>query len=321
MIEQRSKAMKLILSRKGFDSVYGGKASPIFPDGAMVSIPIPVGKPTKSDPEISSLEFNNVNLGDLMIGLGASKKIGKQRVKLTRESSVHKDPDIYPEFSNAGGEWKAAFGQCGGPQSHLAHQNVEEGDIFLFFGWFRQVQQVGHGYKYRPDAPDIHALFGWLQVGEVVHLNDSARQAYPEKRKRLIERYPYLQQHPHVASRDQPYPNNTLYVASDRLKVSGQHCVNLPGAGAFRHFHRRLQLTDSNGSSRKSWQLPAWFYPKDMRPALTYHGDPARWQERNGCAILKSVDIGQEFVLDTEYYPEAREWVVDLIRNATTKIF
>lgn len=33
--------MKLILSRKGFDSSAGGKPSPIFPDGTMISLPIP----------------------------------------------------------------------------------------------------------------------------------------------------------------------------------------------------------------------------------------------------------------------------------------
>src|ERR1035441_4619606 len=31
--------MKLILSRKGFDSSAGGKPSPIFPDGTMISLP------------------------------------------------------------------------------------------------------------------------------------------------------------------------------------------------------------------------------------------------------------------------------------------
>lgn len=32
---------KIILSRKGFDSKYGGIPSPILPDGAMLSFPIP----------------------------------------------------------------------------------------------------------------------------------------------------------------------------------------------------------------------------------------------------------------------------------------
>lgn len=33
--------MRIILSRKGFDSEYGGCASPILPDGKMISMPIP----------------------------------------------------------------------------------------------------------------------------------------------------------------------------------------------------------------------------------------------------------------------------------------
>ena len=33
--------MKLIFSRKGFDSSAGGIPSPILPDGRMISLPIP----------------------------------------------------------------------------------------------------------------------------------------------------------------------------------------------------------------------------------------------------------------------------------------
>ena len=33
--------MKIILSRKGFDSEYAGQPSPILPDGTLLSMPIP----------------------------------------------------------------------------------------------------------------------------------------------------------------------------------------------------------------------------------------------------------------------------------------
>lgn len=33
--------MKVIFSRKGFDSGYGGMPSPVLPDGTMLSMPIP----------------------------------------------------------------------------------------------------------------------------------------------------------------------------------------------------------------------------------------------------------------------------------------
>ena len=46
--------MKFILSRKGFDSSNGGIASPILPDGTMLSLPIPVsGYPRRKEKEYS----------------------------------------------------------------------------------------------------------------------------------------------------------------------------------------------------------------------------------------------------------------------------
>jgi hypothetical protein len=41
--------MKVILSRKGFDSEYGGIASPILPDGTLLSLPIPRFSSLQSD--------------------------------------------------------------------------------------------------------------------------------------------------------------------------------------------------------------------------------------------------------------------------------
>ena len=36
--------MKIILSRKGFDSSWGGCPSPVLPDGTMLSMPIPTNE-------------------------------------------------------------------------------------------------------------------------------------------------------------------------------------------------------------------------------------------------------------------------------------
>jgi hypothetical protein len=38
-----------------------------------------------------------------------------------------------------------------------------------------------------------------------------------------------------------------------------------------------------------------------------------RWEIKGKNSILKSVARGQEFVLDTSYYPEAVEWLRKLI--------
>ena len=53
---------KLSLSRKGFDSKYGGCPSPIFPDGTMYSLPIP------GDDYEEPICYRNLRHGDINIG-------------------------------------------------------------------------------------------------------------------------------------------------------------------------------------------------------------------------------------------------------------
>ena len=48
--------MKIILSRKGFDSSNGGIPSPIMPDGTLISMPIPA-KEKVSYTDIGSKEI------------------------------------------------------------------------------------------------------------------------------------------------------------------------------------------------------------------------------------------------------------------------
>lgn len=54
----------------------------------------------------------------------------------------------------------------GSAQSHLANEGVGVGDVFLFFGWFREVEQQQGRWRYARRALNIHSLFGWLQVGD-----------------------------------------------------------------------------------------------------------------------------------------------------------
>jgi hypothetical protein len=59
-------------------------------------------------------------------------------------------------------------------------------------------------------------------------------------------------------------------------------------------------------------------YPfvKDGRKALSYHrnrGNKYRgikqWERRGDWVLLRTVDIGQEFVLDLEHYDKANHWL------------
>ncbi len=53
------------------------------------------------------------------------------------------------------------FGQCGAAQTHLANRRVGLGDVFLFFGLFREEGSEPH-----------HRIFGYLEVAEIVALVD-----------------------------------------------------------------------------------------------------------------------------------------------------
>ena len=52
------------------------------------------------------------------------------------------DPDIRKGIRlREPSSWKPAFGQIGASQGLLSNAKVEVGDLFLFFGWFRRIEQ------------------------------------------------------------------------------------------------------------------------------------------------------------------------------------
>ena len=103
---------------------------------------------------LENVRFNGEKLSRIVEQLKPGENVAK--------SGVHLDPDLdqnaYPRMP----DWLPCFGQIGAAQSHLANHNVCEGDLFLFFGWFRKVAMVNGNLRYHTDAKDIHALFGWL---------------------------------------------------------------------------------------------------------------------------------------------------------------
>jgi hypothetical protein len=124
--------VKLILSRKGFDSANGGVPSPIFPNGSMYSIPIRQLGATK--------RYADLAKGDATAG----NDIGTVVEHLTRGrvragDLVHFDPDLEASALPRGQGWRPCFGQTGAARSHLMGAGVGPGDLFLFFGWFRRV--------------------------------------------------------------------------------------------------------------------------------------------------------------------------------------
>jgi hypothetical protein len=91
----------------------------------------------------------------------------------------------------------------------------------------------------------------------------------------------------------------------------------IPGAGLFAAFNPKLQLTEPQCVRPGRWLLPEWFHPDGRASALTYHGGAARWQKSKAGVILDSAYRGQEFVLNCDHYPEAINWLRELLVLAT----
>lgn len=282
--------MKLILSRKGFDSSSGGVPSPILPDGRMVSLPIPDKYSVVSYGDIS---HDGGSLGNLVADLTSGRVAPRDR--------AHIDPDLVADSLPRLPDWRPLFGQMGQAQSHLRNNDVGPGDIFLFFGLFRRAKLLDGSYSWVRDARPCHVIWGWLQVAEVLQVG------YVRSRD-----YDWAAYHPHF-HRDAD-PNNVIHIARRRLEVDGE-AESLPGAGAFSHFFPERQLTASYAENLSLWDLPGWFHPGGKRKPLTYHSDPRRWRARGDRTELRSVARGQEFVLDCGEYPEAVPWLCDLIRS------
>jgi hypothetical protein len=295
--------MRLILSRKGFDSKYGGCPSPILPDGTMFSLPIT----SNSGPHrLGQLNRGDLNFGDITRDLTQDRR--KPSKQWGRGTGVHLDPDLdAPVLGERAAGWTPSYGTVPPALTHLRNEHVRENDIFLFFGWFRSVEQTSRGWQYVGAAPHMHVIFGWLQVGEVIDVGADGGET--------VARHPWLRGHPHIERSSYYGENNVIYSARSSVSVNGRDC-GVPGGGVFGRFDPRLRLT-REGQTRSHWQLPGWFLPESDLPTLSHHHKRSRWRRQGEHVHLHTVAIGQEFVLDCEHYADAAAWIRSLLKCAS----
>ncbi len=286
--------MKIILSRKGFDSAAGGYPSPHLVDtGRLISLPIPEGEKFNTGICYSDLSVNqNHTYLDLMEQLGIKK--------YSDGTYVHLDPDINASVAQREhAEWRGIFGQYGSAQSHLMKKKIQVGDLFLFFGWFKDAAKKASGYKY-VNGTNRHIIWGYMQVGEIESIDPAGQ----------YDSWKLL--HPHYMCRNRDM--NTAYIAAKHLTFNKA----MPGCGTF-NFDDCLVLTQAGQRNRSVWQLPHYFHPsKGTR--MSYHedlysksGKPV-WELRDNHCILQSVSRGQEFVVEGNH--EVESWAKDLIQNS-----
>jgi len=282
--------MKLILSRKGFDSSAGGVPSPIMPDGRIVSLPIP----DKHSPILySEIKFNKYSISKIVSDL--------TKGLIPSHFRAHLDPDLVPESLSRMPEWRPLFGQTGAAQQHLRNNAVGPGDLFLFFGLFRQVTHLNGSYVWMKGTRPLHLIWGWLQIEKFLELGGTQPNGFE-----------WATYHPHFHRNDND--QNVVYIANQYLKIEGIRSRKIPGGGVFPYFAQSLVLTAHSANNASTWELPDWIYPDGKKP-LTYHLNPERWRRIGSRTELRAAPRGQEFVLDCDYYPEAIKWIITLLSH------
>lgn len=283
--------MKLILSRKGFDSKYGGVPSPILPNGTLIPFPIPS---QYDDQTFKEIDYYGIQVDSLISDLSKGKH--------SLNTKIHIDPDLYrPPHNTLPKGWRPSLGQTGNAQSHLKKMGVGKGDVFLFFGWFKEIERINERWQYSKEADDIHVIFGWIEVATALPI--------VTHRESCLNEFPWISAHPHM-SKPVHYSDsrNTLYVAECESRYCNEHNY---GGGKFKKYSELLRLTKKS-STRSIWDLPGWFFPQPDQEPLTYHPRD-RWHMEGERVTLSSAAIGQEFVLDCESYDEADDWIKDIV--------
>lgn len=302
---------RLILSRKGFDSSFGGSPSPILEDGTIISFPIPADS-TNMDYDIRYKDLRplGIDIGKMIQDLAKTtsirkdhKVIGKNRV--SPDDLVHLDPDIYIDaLPKRDKGWRGLFGQVAAAQGHLRNEGVGNGDIFLFYGLYRKVKLMDGRYTYVRDHKPVHLIWGWMQIADKVDLVNEMEKMKAE--------YPWALYHPHCRYLEQPV-NNTLYVAREHLSIQGLGTKRVKGYGVFTKFDPRLQLTDPDSVKTSHWRLPAWMYKKgEPCCPLTYNGK-REWRLERGYARLESYFRAQEFVFKSDDEVKPDNWLAELV--------
>ena len=264
--------MKIILSRKGFDSKYGKQPSPIMPDGTLLSLPIPDDNGNNT---FSSLYWNGMSFYEIIHSL-------KPKSDINEDECCHLDPDLRENVRSRLQGWKPAFGQAGSALTHLKNHGVSMGDLFLFFGWFKETEINQGRLIYKKKAKYLHVIYGYMQIGEII--------------ERKADAYDWLKDHPHIGdNNDRDNKPNAIFLPTDKLSIMPK--VN--GCGLLNY--RKDRVLTKEGMSKGKWDLPSFF----KKVEISYHPDP--WRDN----YFQSAAIGQEFVMDAT--PEIIDWARHII--------
>ncbi|MFF2445532.1 hypothetical protein ACFVSW_00415 [Neobacillus sp. NPDC058068] len=300
--------MKLVLSRKGFDSGSGGCFSPYnYDTGKYIWFPIP---------EKVNSYSNHIRYTDILVkneyicslkGCNLSEVYnnlkGTDRVKLREnEYASINDDELFAHFDpmlgippwiedNENCKIGKGFGQFNAAP-HLGKHDVNEGSIFLFFGGFQSTSNK---------KISGHYIYGWLKVKKRIETFKECKE--------ILKEY-NLHHHPHITeaafARNQ---KNFIFVPDQWLFED----LKIPGCGYFTTLNNHLLLSNSKESNIATWKLPNLFY-KNLTQV-----HQKTWQNTlDGFCTVKT-GIGQEFV--TQLSEKGEEWLRELFLKNQNNIY
>lgn len=277
--------MKIVFSRKGFDSSYGGFPSIILPEemgSKMISFPIPETNFAQCGWLASDLSFilndrSKLSLKDIFVQLGIADKIRLSGKGIANADDVkfHFDPEIQSVENIRS---YAAFGQSGAASSHLLSKGIESGDVFLFFGTFKKTLLEHGKITYDSAMHEIQAIWGYMIVDDIIHVNRITESQ--------VEKYPDIKTHLHYLNKENEEGENIIICGSrfGTFDYAVKYCLT------------------KLGYKKSFWELPDFF----KNTNISYCGaveNPKRF---------KSADIGQEFVVMNFDEDKMKSWLLSL---------
>ena len=224
-------AIKIVLSRKGCDTVTGKIASPIF-ENSFFSIPIPVNQKESEayNNHQANIDYNLKYKYDNILEKETKKIIENIYPGWLKENEFcHYDPCFK--------DGEGYIGQCGPNATYL--KNAFEGEdkptvIFLFFGRFHEVIKENDKYKLNPNTSDIHMIWGYLIVNKRICNNE------------IKEKYKW---HPHSAD---------YYSNQDNLNTKNNPNYLFKGNGEILRYNESRILTLNPRKNNKPTAMSIW---------------------------------------------------------------
>ena len=292
--------MRFILSRKGYDSQFGGSPSPVFRskdqnfDRLMYSIPVP-----ERDSIGNSYIYSGLHAPKTPVGFPVNTRY------------FHLDPDIRPELHQKLPDgWTPILGQSEAAAIHLKNNDVKNDDIFLFFGLFQDAKwNSEHEQWLFGNSKPYHAIWGYMQIAEII---DKVNKSIQEK----YSWHPHCQDNYHSDKE-----KNTLYIGSEKANlIIRSNDLGVPSYGTFK-YHDKLRLTLPQAPHVTHWKLDClpWVDAEKKETHMSYHNNEDNFQHE----FFKAATRGQEFVTDdfeneSELGKKVFDWFKDLVTLRTS---